>query len=187
MEDEFHVHGSHEHELEHQAGHGIPLAQQVAVFTAILASVGAVVSYLGSTAQNEALFHKNEAVLLKAHASDQWSYYQAKSMKGNLVSIAQDFASGASKIKYQNEAIRYEKEKALIKEKAESFESRSEEENKLAEKAFHPHHYLARAMTFLQIAIALASVTVLTNRKWLLIPTGIGAVIGITLAFMAYL
>ena len=187
MSEGFHVHGSHEHELEHQAGHGVPLAQQVAVFTAILASIGAVVSYLGSNAQNEALFHKNVAVLYKAHASDQWSFYQAKSMKGNIVAIAKEFATGQDKEKYANEVGRYEKEKAEIKAKAEEFEAKSEAENKLAEKAFHPHHYLARAMTFLQIAIALASVTALTNRKWLLVPTGVGALIGIALAFFAYL
>lgn len=187
MEDEFHVHGSHEHEVEHRASHGVSLAQQIAVFTAVLASVGAIVSYLGSNAQNEALFHKNEAVLYKAHASDQWSYYQAKSMKGNLVSIAQDLSTGSTKEKYHNEIARYEKEKADIKAKAEALEAKSEAENKLAEESFHPHHYLARAMTFLQIAIALASVTALTNRKWLLIPTGVGAAIGITLAFLAYL
>jgi hypothetical protein len=44
----FHVHGPHDHAVEH-AGHGggadKGLAQYVAIFTAVLATIGAVVSY----------------------------------------------------------------------------------------------------------------------------------------------
>ena len=81
----FHVHGPHDHAVEHEAsgehggGHGVGLAQQVAIFTAILATVGAIVSYLGGHTQNDALYYKNEAVLKKADASNQWAYYQGKS------------------------------------------------------------------------------------------------------------
>ncbi|MHB8352996.1 MAG: DUF4337 domain-containing protein [Burkholderiales bacterium] len=196
MEHHFHVHGVHEHEVEHAATgghkggrhHGIALAQQVAIFTAILAAVGAVVSYLGGNTQNEALFHKNEAVLYKAHASDQWSFYQAKSTKAHIMSIAGELApSKERRAQYETEVARYEKEKIDIKAKAEEFEEKSRHENELAEKAFHPHHALALAMTFIQIAIALASVTVLTNRRWLLIPAGIGALAGGGMAILAYL
>ncbi len=192
MEDHFHVHGAHEHEVEHAASghrahHGVALAQQVAIFTAILAAIGAVVSYLGGNTQNEALFHKNEAVLYKAHASDQWNYYQAKSTKGHIMSMAAALVPKDRRSAYEADIARYEKEKKEIKAKAEEFEEKSRKENELAEKAFHPHHVLALAMTFIQIAIALASVTALTNRRWLLVPAGIGAVAGCALALGAYL
>ena len=196
MEHHFHVHGAHEHEVEHAATgehqgggrHGIALAQQVALFTALLAAVGAVVSYLGGNTQNEALFHKNEAVLYKAHASDQWSFYQAKSTKGHIMSIAGELSpSKERRAQYEADVARYEKEKKEIKAKAEEFEEKSRHENELAEKAFHPHHALALAMTFIQIAIALASVTVLTNRRWLMIPAGVGALAGVAMAVLAYL
>ncbi len=42
---DFHVHGAHEHALEHEAQHGPGLAQYVAIFTAVLSTVGAIVSY----------------------------------------------------------------------------------------------------------------------------------------------
>ena len=57
-----HVHGPHDHAMEHAAQDG-GMGQQIAIFTAILATLGAVVSFLGGHTQNEALFFKNEAVL----------------------------------------------------------------------------------------------------------------------------
>ena len=60
-----HVHGAHDHAVEHEAQKGAGLGQQVAIFSAILATVGAVVSFLGGHTQNEALLYKNEAVLKK--------------------------------------------------------------------------------------------------------------------------
>ncbi len=190
MEEDFHVHGAHEHELEHAAsghGRGVGLAQQVAIFTAVLAAVGAVVSYLGGNTQNEALLHKNQAVLYKAHASDQWSFYQAKSTKGHILQLAADLAPPGKKADYEEDQARYEREKKAIKAAAEAYEAKSRHEDELAEAAFHPHHILALAMTFIQIAIALASVTALTQRRWLLIPAGLGALIGCGMALFAYL
>ncbi|MBW8073516.1 MAG: DUF4337 family protein [Ferrovum sp.] len=191
MEHDFHVHGAHEHELEHAATHGqggtVALAQQVAIFTAILAAIGAVVSYLGGNTQNESLMHKNEAVLYKAHASDQWSFYQAKSTKAHLMSLAAQLAPADKRGEYAADLPRYEKEKREIKARAEAFEAQSRYENELADKYFHPHHALALAMTFIQIAIALASVTALTQRRWLLWPAGLGALVGCGLTVWAYL
>jgi len=79
MSEEFHVHGAHDHAVEHHAQGGDSLAGYVAIFTAILASIGAVVSYQGGDTQNQAMLFKNEAVLKKTQASDQWNFYQAKS------------------------------------------------------------------------------------------------------------
>ena len=62
---DFHVHGAHEHALEHEAQHGPGLAQYIAIFTAVLSTVGAIVSYQGGATQNEAMLIKNEAVLKK--------------------------------------------------------------------------------------------------------------------------
>lgn len=190
MEHEFHVHGAHEHELEHAAmGHDkghVALAQQVAILTAVLAAVGAVVSYLGGNAQNESLMHKNEAVLYKAHASDQWGFYQSKSTKAHLMLLAEQLAPVDQRAKYATELARYEKEKKDIKAQAETWEEKSRHENEEAERAFHPHHQLALAMTFIQIAIALASVTALTQRRWLLWPAGSSAVLGLVLVAWAF-
>lgn len=83
-----HVHGPHDHEVEHRAHHGPGLAQSIAIFTAILATLGAVIGYHVATTLNE-------AVLKKAEASNMWNYYQAKSSKGHLMDVAADLSGGA--------------------------------------------------------------------------------------------
>ena len=50
-EDGFHAHGQHEHELEHQAHRGVGLAQQIAIFTAVLSTLAAVISYQSGASQ----------------------------------------------------------------------------------------------------------------------------------------
>ena len=186
-EDEFEIRGAHDRELEHRAEGGDSLAQRIAVFTALLATVGAVVSFLGSHTQNEALYHKNDAVLKKAEASNQWNYYQAKSQKENLAIFAASMiADPAKKAFYSNEAERYAREKEGIKEKAEAFEKESLTADKRSEDALRPHEKLAVSMTFLQIAIALASVAALTGKRWLLYGASLAALTGCGLGVFAY-
>lgn len=182
-----HVHGAHEHELEHRAHSGNPMAQQIAIFTAVLATIGAVVSFLGGHTQNEALYLKNEAVLKRSEASDQWNFYQAKSQKESLAKLAAGLATDPAKIEFYNkEAARYGKEKEEIMAEAKRFEKEYKDANEQSEHALHPHHKLAVSMTFLQIAIALASVTALTNKRWLLYGAGASALIGCGLGVLAW-
>lgn len=183
----FHVHGAHEHEVEHQAQHGPGLAQSVAIFTAILSTVGAIVSYQGGATQNEAMLYKNEAVLQKSHASDQWNFYQAKSTKGHLMELAANIAPAGKQEYYKKQIDKYNQEKKEIKAKAEELEKKSEEANHMSEHMMHPHHRLAQAMTLIQIAIALASMTVLTRKRWLFAGAGIAAAGGGILWAMAWL
>lgn len=179
--DGFHVHGAHEHELEHHAASGDGLAGQVAIFTAVLASIGAIISYQGGATQNEAMLMKNEAVLKKTEASDQWNFYQSKSNKAHLMSLAAELAPASKRDHYLAQLNRYEADKKEIKAKAEALEAESEKANQESEHLLHPHHKLALAMTLIQISIALASITALTRKRWLFGAAGISAAIGIVL------
>ena len=182
----FHVHGAHDHELEHKAQAGEAMAQYIAIFTAVLATIGAFVSYLGGNTQNEALYYKNDAVLKKTEASDQWNFYQAKSNKAHLMELAIAITPPDKHDLFQKELERYQHEKQEIKAKAEQLEQQSKHSNELSEHALHPHHRLAQAMTLIQAAIALASITVLTRKMWLMALAGAGALGGVTLAILAY-
>jgi Domain of unknown function (DUF4337) len=187
MEEHFHVHGAHDHQVEHEAQSGAGLAQYIAIFTAVLATLGAIVSYLGGHTQNEALYYKNDAVLKKAEASDQWNFYQAKSNKGHLTELAMLIAPPEKQEFYKNEGARYEREKKEIRAKAEQFEAQSKQADEMSVHALHPHNRLAQSMTLIQIAIALASITVLTRKRWLLVFAGAGAAGGLILAALAYI
>jgi uncharacterized protein DUF4337 len=185
-----HVHGAHDHAVEHAAQHGGSgsLGQQVAIFSAILATLGAIVSFFGGHTQNDAILHKNSAVLKRAEASDQWNFYQAKSMKQNLAELAVTLTADPAKVEfYKAEAARYAREKKEIEEKARALEAESNRYLELSDHALHPHHKLSISMTLLQIAIALASITVLTRRRWLLAGAAIAGVAGVLVGGIAWL
>ncbi|HUW35711.1 MAG TPA: DUF4337 family protein, partial [Rhodocyclaceae bacterium] len=142
-----HVHGPHDHAVEHAAHSGDSLASRVAVVTAILATVGAVVAYQGGDTQNEAMLQKNEAVLKKTEASNQWAYYQAKSNKQNLAELAQALAPPEKREFYRQEVLRYKQEKEAIKLLADKLEAASTKANAASEATMHPHHRQAQALT----------------------------------------
>ena len=182
-----HVHGAHDHAVEHEAHKG-GLGQQVAIFSAVLATVGAIVSFFGGDTQNKAMLYKNEAVLERAEATDQWNFYQAKSMKQNMAEIAAANATNPKVAeKYAAEAKRYDAEKKEVMAEAKKHEAAYKSWNEKSEHALHPHHYLAMSMTLLQIAIALASITVLTQRRWLLTGAAVAALGGAATGVVAWL
>ena len=174
----FHVHGPHDHAVEHGAQAGDSLASRVAVMTAILSTVGAVFSYQGGATQNEAMMFKNEAVLKKTEASDQWAYYQAKGNKQNLAELAAAIAPPDKRSFYEGEVERYKAEKKEIQAKAQKLDEDAKHYNEQSEHALHPHHRLAQATTTVQIAISLAAITVLTRKRWLFWCAGIAAAAG---------
>ena len=185
-EHHFHVHGAHDHALEHAAHHGPGLAQQVAIFTALLSTVGAIVSYQGGATQNEAMMYKNEAVLQKSLASDQWNYYQAKSAKGHMMELAADLAPEGKRAYYRQQFEKYKTDKEAIKAQAEALEKKSDAANQASERTMRPHHHLAQSLTLIQIAISLASITALTRVRWLFLLGGLAAAGGLGLWALAW-
>ena len=184
----FHVHGPHDHELEHAAQHDPGgFAGQLAVITAILATVGALFSYMGGATQADAGLHKNDAAIKKTEASNQWNYYQAKSGKQNLSELAQELAPDTRKTFYADEIKRYKTEKAEIKLAAEKLEAESKAWDERSAEKMHQHHRWAQATTALQIAIAMAAIALLTKRRWLeKLVFGMSAV-GVVLGGLAWL
>jgi FtsZ-binding cell division protein ZapB len=170
--------------------------------TAILATFGAVFSYLGAAqqaaatdAKNDAILAKNQAIQSRTQAANQWSFYQAKSTKQNLSELGSELASNdILKEKYRREATRYQAEKEAIKQKAESLDQEAEHwdarVDPLLEKSaalMHPHHVLAQAITLIQISIALASICALTKVRALFWASAAAATLGILLAAWAFL
>ena len=180
----FHVHGPHDHELEHAAQHEPKgLAGQLAVITAVLATIGAMFSYMGGATQANAGLYKNNAAIKKTEASNQWNYYQAKSSKQNLAELALELVPADQKPRYKDEIARYKSEKADIKAKAEALEQESLDWDHKSDEQLHQHHRWAQATTALQVSIAIAAIALLTKRRWMewatLAMGGVGVAIGI--------
>jgi hypothetical protein len=183
----FHVHGPHDHAVEHAAQHGgDSFSNNIAVMTAILATVGALFGYLGGATQNEAALYKNNAAIAKTAAADAWNYYQAKSIKQNIADMAASLP-GADQEKFKAQAARYDTDKANNRKEAEKLDKQSDEWNEKSEHALHTHHQWALATTAEQIAISLAAITLLTRRRWLLSITYVVAVVGFALGAFAWL
>ena len=168
----FHVHGPHDHELEHatQGGHGHDdggMTNQIAMFTAIIATVGALFGYMGGATQANAGLYKNNAAIKKTEASNQWNYYQAKSSKQNLSELALELAPASKKEFYDSEIKRYKTEKADIKKDAEKLEAEAKAWDERSDAEMHQHHRWAQATTALQVSIALAAIALLTRKDWL--------------------
>ena len=143
------------------------MINQIAMFTAIIATVGAIFSYMGGATQANAGLFKNDAAIKKTEASNQWNFYQAKSTKQALAELARDLSPEAGKATYQAKVDRYEREKAEIKIAAERLEADASEWDHKSDEQMHQHHRWAQATTVLQVCIALAAIALLTKKKWL--------------------
>jgi len=143
------------------------MINQIALFTAIIATVGALFAYMGGATQANAGLFKNNAALKKAEASNQWNYFQAKSTKQALAELSMDLGPADRKATYQAKIDRDEKEKGEIKLVAEKLESEVGEWDRKSDEQMHQHHRWAQATTVLQISIALAAIALLTKKKWL--------------------
>ena len=164
----FHVHGPHDHEIEHAVEHGAkdPFSGQIAVATAIIATVGALFSYMGGATQANAGLYKNNAAIKKTEASNQWNYYQAKSSKQNMAELAVALVPDERQERWRKEAERYNGEKADIKTAADKLEAEAKAWDQRSDEQMHQHHRWAQATTVLQVSIALAAMALLTRRQW---------------------
>lgn len=191
----FHVHGPHDHELEHAAQHGdhgeagahhgiggASMTNQIALFTAVISTVGAIFAYMGGATQANAMLYKNTSAIKKTEASNQWNYYQSKSSKQNLSELALALVAEDRKPFYTKEIDRYKTEKAEIKLGADKLEAEATEWDRKSDAEMHVHHRWAQATTAIQVSIALAAMALLTKKKWLEYGMfgvgGLGVVIG---------
>ncbi len=118
----------------------------------------------------------SRAMMSQAQASDQWSYYQAKSIKGYVYDLQKekfemDLKASRSASKslsadyqkridgYAEKIKKYDEEKAEIKKKAEDLEKTRDDAQK------HSGAFGLAAM-FLQIAILLSSIAALMKMKY---------------------
>jgi hypothetical protein len=125
--------------------------------------------------------YSTRTVLSQTKASDQWAFYQAKSVKGNLYEIQKEEheverAMLGNKIspeaakefqlkdeEYTQRIDRYNTEKAQIEKDAKNFED-------IRDHSLEHSQAFGMAVIFLQIAILLSSIAALMKKKpvWLI-------------------
>jgi len=154
------VNTEHLHELIHEHGHQISWAEKVGLTTALLAMLAAVSNLLST---HEA----DRAIQAKIEASDRWSYYQAKSIKGIVT------PDPAEKARYKNEQEEIRKE--------------AEEQTRESKHATHIHEFFAYAVTIFQVATAIGAIAVLVKKKSFWYTSLALGLIGVGLAIKAFL
>jgi len=162
-----HVHHAHE-----------PFDKIVAATMAIIAALLAVVSVLGQ-------HFITEELLLQAKASDQWAYYQAKDIRRFTAEATRDIVaelkpSAATGPKYDQQAAKYKADSQKISDQAKEFESESERSGTKGGR-FH------FGEIFLEVAIVLSSLAILTKARPLFLLGTASALAGVVIAVTAWL
>ena len=162
----------------------------VALTTAIIAVFAAVAGLLAGD-------HANQALILQVKSSNQWSYYQSKSIKYELADATRKImASNESKHSSAPKGIHHKHSKAaaqaettdnstntasdaVVEDTATAnklsrytkekveIQKTAEEDDKLSEEHLHRHEILSRAVTMFQIAIAISAISILTRKRYL--------------------
>src|SRR3989475_3254273 len=164
-------------ESEHRARWIVYLSFSTA-FIAVLAAIAALES---GTYSNEALLEKNEALLAQTKASDQWAYYQAKSVKGTIYASQAAAAQESNPelaSKAKQEAARYAAAEEEISKAAKELEKEVKEDGERSNHSMEHHHRFAYAVTMFQISIALAAVAALSRQKFVWFAGLVVAVLG---------
>lgn len=162
-----------------------PFEKRAAVTIAILAVVLAVVGNKGDNAKTDAIIKTNEA-------ANQYAWYQAKSIKSSIASAehemltllapaqngAADIAKISAELKVRVE--KYEKEQPEIQAKAEEAKKEAEIGTKINDRC-------DLGSLALQIAIVIASVSILARSQAFWIGNIILGLIGIGIGASAFL
>jgi hypothetical protein len=149
-------------ELQEHAEHGKHEGMAAVTLTmAALAVAVAVVSLAGHRAHTE-------EVVLQAKASDQWAFYQAKSIRRHADEQVADMASVTAttdaaamaklREKYSSEAERYKNDQKDIEEKATDMEKEVAIETRRADR-------FDLAEVFLEVGLVITSITLLSGKR----------------------
>ena len=138
-------------------------------YVSLMVVVLAVATGIGSL---KAGGFSTKVVLNQGLASDQWAYYQAKSIKQRIAEMEARSATGPAAATAAEDVARYKNDQKVSQAKAEHLEELRD--------GFAKHGPpLGLGITLLQISIALASVCLLTKRKALWAASGVVGAIGI--------
>ncbi|GAC1431944.1 MAG: DUF4337 domain-containing protein [Terriglobales bacterium] len=172
-------------ELQEHAEHAQhdPSLAPVSLTMAIVAVLVATVSLLGHRSHTE-------EVVLQNKVSDQWAFYQAKNIRRHTDELFADIASViASKNaeqtanlreKYTAEAERYRDEQKDLDAEARKLQQETQQERKRADR-------YDLAEVFLEIALVITSITMLSGRRVFWHLGIIMAILGIIVAASGFL
>ena len=134
-----------------------------------IAVLAAIATLKGGGFSTRTMKEMNEATFNQTQASDQWSYFEAKSIKQNLYEIELDHLSAAADAaavaKMKAKVDKYDKDKADITALAKKFEAARDAARQTATIAAEHSRQMGLAITLFQIAIALGAMCLIVKKK----------------------
>lgn len=146
-----------------------------AISLVIIAVLGATAVQRSGSFGSRSLKHLNSAIYHQVEASNQWSFFQAKSTKANIYELGAEevkaMAPGVEQAKALAEigirAQRYRQEQDPIKIEAARFEKLRDQEHLAAQENGEAGAKLGLAVLSFQVAVALGSICLVTKKKML--------------------
>ncbi len=155
----------HAEHSAHAAESGDPLTLKVTLSIAIMAVVAAFIGAIGETEASHTFVEKNDAVLAQAKASDAWNEYQAESIKRHVYEMGAMIAGQTDLAgRLKDQADKYSKEQPGTQDTARRHEAEVAAFGAEAESHFQRHHVLTIAEGLVHVAIAGASIALLSRR-----------------------
>jgi hypothetical protein len=114
----------------------------------------------------------SRVMLFQAKASDEWAYYQSKSVKQRIAEMEARQATGQAAEAALADVARYKNDQLDSQARAKAFEDQRD-----ANARHGPD--MGFGITLLQISIALASVCLLTKRRSLWAASGVIGLVGV--------
>ncbi len=136
-----------------------------------IAVLAALATLKGGGFSSRTLQELNEANFNQAQASDQWAFFEARSIKENQCEIEMDRLNAAptpdtaAVARMKAKIAKYESERTDITGKAKQFENlRDEARNKAANASDHSRR-MGLSVTLFQIAISLGAMCLIVKKK----------------------
>jgi len=143
----------------------------VSLTTVVIAVLAAIATLKGGGFSTRGLKEMNEATFNQTQASDQWSYYEAKSIKQNIYELELEHLTSAptpdaaAVAKIKAKVDQYEKDKQDITAKAMQFEqNRNAARDRAATSADHSR-LMGYSITLFQVSIALGAMCLIVKKK----------------------
>jgi hypothetical protein len=142
------------------------------VFIAVLA---AIATQWSGKYSSRVLVELNNSTFHQAKASDQWAYYQSKSIKQNLYEVVRETgpkstdpaAEERAAKAFEAKVEKYKTDEAKIMADAKALEGQVENARQAARRAGEHGSGMGTTIAIFQIAIALGSICLVTKRRGL--------------------
>ena len=145
----------------------------VSLTVVIIAVIAAIAAQWSGKYGSRVLTQLNDATFLQTQASDQWAFYQAKSIKQKVYEVGRDELKNTSVsipntnllAKYDSTITTYANEETGLKKDAEGLETKRNQARENAKIASEKGGKMGRAISFFSVSIAMASICLVTKKK----------------------